>query len=306
MGRIGSELSCADNKAIRTMLRTKQVSIENQYLSVTILPEFGGKITSIRRKDLNYEYLWYCPEMLKRNCQVYDDCFSGGIDEIIPNDLPETICNIDFPDHGILWSTSLNYSIDANRVILEGNLTQANLYYKKEISLSDKSPQIKMRYKIENLLEKDFPFIWRIHAAIRAEPGDIFNCSAQKAVCIDPVWSRHYTKEPFGWPSDQMYRANILPEADGTTEFLFLYELYDGKAKIQKACGRTFSCLFDIKTFPYVCYFASYGGFKGKYFAVLEPATTKGLTVNEAQKDTACSILKGGNTIWTDIVLSCE
>lgn len=81
-----------------------------------MLPGFGGKITSIYHKDAKYEYLWYSPEMLQRDCSVYDECFSGGIDEIFPNDLPETLCGIDFPDHGILWSSALEYLLETDAV----------------------------------------------------------------------------------------------------------------------------------------------------------------------------------------------
>jgi hypothetical protein len=35
----------------------------------------------------------------------YDSNFYGGIDELIPNDIPENIDGIDDPDHGELWTT---------------------------------------------------------------------------------------------------------------------------------------------------------------------------------------------------------
>lgn len=285
---------------------TCQISAENQYLQMAMLPEFGGKITSIYRKDVKYEYLWYFPEMLRRNCSGYDECFSGGIDEVFPNDPPETICGIDFPDHGLLWSTALDYSLETDAVVLTGSWLQGMMRYKKKIMLADDLPHIKIEYKIENLLGHDLPFLWKMHAAVKAEPGDCITCPAAKAECMDVVWSRFYSKAPFDWPYHPAYRADRMPAADGTTEFLLLYKLQEGKLEISRASGRKFAYLFDRAVFPYVCYFASYGGFKGNYFAVAEPATARGSTVNEAHQHTACLVLKPGEVIETSMIIKCE
>jgi hypothetical protein len=139
--------------------RTLQIGIENQYLQMTMLPEFGGKITGIFNKDAKYEYLWYSPEMLRQNCPVFDECFSGGIDEIFPNDPPETMCGIDFPDHGVIWSSELDYSFETDAVVLTGSLLQSKLRYLKKIMLADDLPHIKIQYEIENLFGYDFPFL---------------------------------------------------------------------------------------------------------------------------------------------------
>jgi hypothetical protein len=58
---------------------------------------------------------------------------------------------------------------------------------------------------------------------------------------------------------------------------------------------------FDRQVFPYVCYFASYGGLDGHYTAVLEPCTAMPVPVNEAARLNQCSVLEPGRRVETRV-----
>ena len=58
---------------------------------------------------------------------------------------------------------------------------------------------------------------------------------------------------------------------------------------------------FDVHIFPYVCYFASYGGFDGHYFAILDPCTAMPVSVNEAIRLGQCSWLDPGQRMETTV-----
>ncbi len=84
-------------------------TIESDHLKVSIAPALGGKIISIFNKHFQKEFLWTnktLPLATNARGADYDPNFWGGIDELIPNDLPETIDSIPYPDHGELWTTA--------------------------------------------------------------------------------------------------------------------------------------------------------------------------------------------------------
>ena len=83
------------------------IRLENDLLSLEILPEIGGKISSLFDKSSKREWLWTHPS-LQRRPPVYGESYvenldSGGWDEIFPSVSP---CRLEdgtrIPDHGDL------------------------------------------------------------------------------------------------------------------------------------------------------------------------------------------------------------
>lgn len=82
------------------------LTIKKDHLELSIAPALGGKIFSIFTRHRQKEFLWTNKNLsLKINSKGvdYDSNFPGGIDELIPNDSPETIDSISYPDHGEFW-----------------------------------------------------------------------------------------------------------------------------------------------------------------------------------------------------------
>src|SRR5690606_35547401 len=79
------------------------ITIESDQLRVEVIPALGGKISSVFNKQHSKEFLWNNVGLELRENQPgddYDSSFLGGIDELLPNDLPEQIDGIAYPDHG--------------------------------------------------------------------------------------------------------------------------------------------------------------------------------------------------------------
>ena len=83
------------------------VTLENRYLRVLVLPEVGAKIWQITYKPSDADLLWNNsrnhPTRLALNSR-YDDVWSGGWDELFPNDEVAIIGGEAYPDHGELWT----------------------------------------------------------------------------------------------------------------------------------------------------------------------------------------------------------
>lgn len=297
-------------------LRLDQVRIlrlENPHLRVDLSPETGGRVTSIYHKILGREFLWRNARLAlarTRPGDPYDPSFYGGIDEIIPGDLPERIGELDCPDHGELWTLPLEYEMEDEAFVLRGRLPRWGLRYQKRVSLRPEAPWIDLDYRIENDSGERRVFLWKLHAAVAIEPGGSLACPARRAVVADPQWSRWKSQAPFAWPFIQGQRADLIPPPDGTTDFLFLYDLQAGQVSCRTpaapgACSPAQSYVlalyFDRQVFPYVCYFASYGGLDGHYTAVLEPCTAMPVSVNEAARLGQCSVLEAGQRLETRV-----
>src|SRR5882724_9502773 len=119
--------------------------LENDHLALSIAPSLGGKIISLFNKNLQKEFLWTNKKLslkINNSGDDYDSNFIGGIDELIPNDIPETIDGILYPDHGELWTTRLNHEIIGNKIKLTGRLELSGLGYSKTVYLGQDSPFI--------------------------------------------------------------------------------------------------------------------------------------------------------------------
>ncbi len=284
---------------------TPLVRLENDLLRLDIAPGIGGRGVSLIHRPTDYEFLW-CNQALKLEAldpfSEYDPNFYGGIDELLPNDIPEMVNGVNSPDHGELWTTTFDYRVDGDALVLAGGFPIIGLTYERRIALRDGEPIVELGYRITNPTAERKVFLWKLHAALNIEPGDRIVCPAGKAVVPDLEWSRWHTLEPFNWPDIEGQRADVVPEPDNTVDFLHLYELRDGRIAWQsRAKGLTFEYRFDTTVFPYAWYFASYGGFDGHVMAILEPCTTMPLSVGEAAALGQCSVLESGQELATQV-----
>ncbi len=225
------------------------------------------------------------------------------MDELIPTDIPETINGIDCPDHGELWTLALEAEPGADKdgdwLNLSGRLPLFGLDYRRSMRLDNN--HLICEYRITNNAETERKFLWKLHAAMAVQPGDRIVCPAACAQVADPDWSRCKSIKPFAWPDADGLDMSVVPQPDGSTEFLYLFELSTGHMGLKAQDGARLDCFFDEQVFPCCWYFASHGGLDGAYTAVLEPCTTMPISVNQAAQEGFCSQLQPGESINTTV-----
>ncbi len=281
------------------------ISGENDYLKFGIAPSAGGKVVSIFNKQLQKEFLWTQESLSLRHLAPgveYDSHFYGGMDELLPNDIPENIDGIDYPDHGELWTTPLEPVVSEEYVSVFSKLNLSGLYYKKNIRLDNSAPIMHLDYLIRNESDSVKKFLWKLHPALRIEAGDELISSAQWARVVDPGYSRFKNLENFQWPWIEGTNASVVPENGREVDFFFLWEARMPEMNFVSGKGKyLFSIQYDQNIFPYQWYFASYGGFLNHYTAIPEPCSCMPLSVNEAAKLGQCSILMPGERMVTTV-----
>ena len=281
------------------------IRIESDWLTAEIVPDLGGKISRLYNKRLNHEFLWRNQALKLRHLvpgSEYDPNFYGGIDELLPNDIPEILDGVEYPDHGELWTSRLQQELEKDKISLHGKLQLSGISYRKTISLRDDAAFMHMDYKIKNESGEKRHFLWKLHAALAMEPGDRLITSARRGKVVDPAYSRFRTTEEFQWPSIESRDASVVPSDHNTMDFFYLYEIPEPEMQMISRNGKyLFSYRYDGDIFPYQWYFASYGGFLNHYTAILEPATGMPLSVNEAIALKQCMVLAPGEEIKTRV-----
>jgi hypothetical protein len=281
--------------------------LDSDWLRVEVAPRVGGRVVSLIDKAGGHEFLWrnraLALERLPAGSE-YDPNFYGGIDELLPNDLPETIAGVACPDHGELWTMALDWQREGGRLTLRGTLPRFGLRYERTMTLCPDRPALDFTYRLSNPTSQPRAFLWKLHAALNVAPGDVIACPARQAQVVDLAWSRYHTRAPFPWPRIEDQDAHVVPPPDGTADFFYLFDLAAGRMAWQRpASGLAFTYHFDLKVFPYAWLFASYGGFNGHYTVILEPCTAMPLSVNEAAARNQCSTLQPGATLETRVSL---
>lgn len=281
------------------------VRMESNWLRADIAPGVGGRIISLMEMASGYEFLWRNPKLPLRPLPTgseYDPNFYGGIDELLPNDIPEMINGVSCPDHGELWTTPLEWIGEDQKLKLKGTLPQFGLRYEREMSLRTDCPCLDLKYRISNLTSQPRQFLWKLHAALAVQAGDTIDCPARKAQVVDLAWSRYHSLEPFDWPRIEGQEANRVPPPGGSVDFFYLFDLAHGEMGWRRPSqGLRFACQFDRRVFPYAWMFASYGGFNGHYTVILEPCTAMPISVNEAAAEKQCSFLQPGGALETQV-----
>ena len=280
---------------------------ENDHIKFVIAPATGGKILSVYNKLLQKEFLWSNKNLLFETHQSgadYDINFWGGIDELIPNDIRENIDGNEYPDHGELWTTPLEYDLSHDKISVFGKLKLSELYYKKTVSLKANSPEIILEYTIRNESNATRHFMWKLHAALAIREGDKMVSSARKAKVVYPELSKYKDFNEFHWPLIDDCDASLVPPNNNTLDFFYLYDIPRSEMQLISGKGNhLFSYNYDKKVFPFQWYFASYGKFLNHYTAILEPSTSLPVSVNEAKAIGQCTVLESDQEINTMVTI---
>jgi hypothetical protein len=252
-----------------------------------------------------HEFLWLNPKLaLKRMPpgSEYDPNFYGGIDELLPNDLAEQWDDLHGLDHGELWTSELAWSAQEDRLVLSGLLPGCGLFYERHMALSEDCPRLECTYRITNRSRQRRRFLWKLHAALAVQEGDVVDCPARFGQVVDPAWSRFKSTAPFPWPMIDGRQAHVVPACNGTVDFFYLFDLREGQAAWRRpGTDLVFAYRFDQRVFPYCWLFASYGGFDGHYTVILEPCTAMPLSVRDAAGLHQCSVLEPEEVLETRV-----
>lgn len=255
-------------------------------VSLTLLPEKGGDIVSLRQEKTDTEYLWTTH-------------YAGGWQECFPiGGPPINYRGAAIGQHGevrnLAWKVvEKNVSENEVFVVLSVRTGKTPFLVVKKITLRRGTGLFEFEESVSNEGEEDLPIIWGQHPALG---GNFLSGDCKIDAPAKKIWSYvlpenattgQFEQNIFGtWPYLQNKKgalvdvSEISPPTAHTADMLFIGEFEEGWFAItnrEQKVGLAF--LFDHKLFPVVWYWQMFGGGTGypwygrAYTCALEPFT---------------------------------
>jgi galactose mutarotase-like enzyme len=158
----------------------ENVLIKAGACSVTLLPHFGGKISSIRINDLELLQAPLGSLAPRTRTMPFDMSDASGWDECLPSVAACTVetasVRASIPDHGDLWRVAWEYtSSDRDpSVTLKGQCFSLPLTLERTIHLAEIPDgwRLRLEYELTNTSKSAVPWSWAAHPLFTVEAGD--------------------------------------------------------------------------------------------------------------------------------------
>jgi galactose mutarotase-like enzyme len=247
-------------------------TLANDAISLSIAPEPGGRIVSLKDRVTRREWLdGWSPAGKRRIWHPTDPTNfetgpGAGIDECLPTVLPCKVGRKSLPDHGELWNQSPEFEIDTKGgIFCRWNLKSLPLAFERRISLGKN--EVRFDYQLENRADAPTPFLWAWHPLFTWKRGDQIRTTVTS--CLSPGGT-----ETLPWPEAQpgndLSRAHFAKGATPAAK-VFLGPLSKGRAEIHAASGARLTLAWPSELFPYAGIWITRGFWKGLHHWAIEP-----------------------------------
>lgn len=213
------------------------LTLENAFFHLDLLPEIGGKISSLRSKKSGREWLWLNPH-LPITPPVYGASYtahmdSGGWDEIFPSVSPDEIDHFSIPDHGDLVGLPWHV-IDQqpHRIHTRVNTRFAATTFDRTLELVGDTLEI--RYALTSEDPRSIPYLWCAHPLIALEPG--MRIHIPKGTPMLARGGVNVSNEPhFHWPHfPGIPNIDIIPDPNQPHFEPFALKMFTAANEIQQ------------------------------------------------------------------------
>lgn len=280
-----------------------EYTLANNNFAISVRPDLGGRIDQIRDLKTGKEWLWHPGWYDGRTRRLelgasFDEHWSGGWDEVFPNDATCTFQGRDLRDHGELWSQQWDVVTHSRSMaVLTYRCRTVPVAAEKSIFLKDDG--LSIRYLLQNLSAESLPFLFKLHPALAIEPGDEILLPPCTIEPVDTGFSTiigraERTIFPAAYDTNgKEIQVNMVPGPDaGKQDFFYATSLSEGWCALRNnRTGNALTMTFDRNHIPYVWVFQSYGQWKSHYVLILEPCTNVPYDLNTALTNTTCAVL---------------
>lgn len=162
----------------------ESIRVHTGLIELTLMPELGGKISSLCDTRTNREWLWRHPRFIYKSVphgsSYTAQSDTGGWDECFPS-----VAQCEYPsapwqgaaiqDHGELWSQTAEFDLseDEGKATLRTRWQGVVLPYTftRMITMSENSSRLRVDYEVENKSDQLINYVWCIHPLLAIEPG---------------------------------------------------------------------------------------------------------------------------------------
>ena len=303
-----------------TVHELRAILVENRFLRLVVLPEAGGKVWQITYKPLDEPLLWnhsHVPPARHRTGASYDDVWSGGWDELFPNDEAGEILGHCLPDHGELWTGNWQAESfdgrDGSGVRLRFTTPISRFLVEKTVQLRPESPTFEIRYRLGGLGFERFPFLFKLHPAFVVTASHRIDFPPMTVV-REPAFPGTLGAAPlsFPWPyahvgGDVLDLRQVPDVSSRAVHFFYGTEVSAGWCAVTNRANRLACALrFDREVFSSCGLFATHGGWRGLNVAVPEPATGYPFQLQSLIQEGRARWLDAGESLSTTVLFTAQ
>ncbi|HUH64708.1 MAG TPA: hypothetical protein VLZ50_17000 [Terracidiphilus sp.] len=294
--------------------------LENSVLRVVVLPEAGARIWQITYKPHRADLLWNNPQVAPARQPLYagyDDSWSGGWDDLFPNDEAGTVLDHALPDHGELWTANWDAEPfeheEATGISLECVTPITRFAVEKALTLRRDSRVLEIQYRLTNRGDSVIPFLFKLHPAFAVSPDHRIDFPAMTVVReLDFPGTLDGAPPSFIWPYAPLEVRPLdlrqVPDVSSrAVHFFYGTELAGGWCGVTDRRRRLAAGLrFDPEIFSSCWLFATHGGWRDLNVAVLEPATGYPFKMQSMIENGSAKQLAPGETLETSVLFSVQ
>jgi len=286
--------------------QSKAIKMENECISIVILPEIGSKIASIYSKEKDFEFLFQNKDNSYKKAEFdsnFEDYDCSGFDDCFPNiDRSKLFINnqlYTYPDHGEIWSANFDYKLKSDSLVLDYKSKYFKYHYRKIITITEN--KIIIDYKIKNNLKTAFPAIWTMHCLLKYSKEIELNFPKEMTKIVNVQQSKYLGEKnkehSFPITADMFGQQYRLDKVNNRKEILSEKYYNDDKLNYGKVSAfypeqkSEFIIKFDSEKFPYLGFWLTEGSFKGDYNFAFEPTDGYYDSINLALKNKKVNII---------------
>lgn len=279
----------------------KTLSLENDLLKVQILPEFGGKIVSLRSVRTGEEFLLPPINGYARVSSLAEFSASdgGGFDECLPSVAAcESIAGESpIPDHGDLWQIPWHVDSAEGTIVLHAESTSRPLRLTRRATLEDAT--LVLEYDLFNFSDTPTIWLWSAHPLLRVTAGDrIVLPDGIEDVAVEYSAGGFFARgASIPWPiamslSGITTDLSTVSETDGKTAHKLFARLGGSGwgALYRREFGQGLVVKFDPNALPFLGMWICSGAWPSfgearQYTVALEPTTSDGDSLESAMRN---------------------
>ena len=293
------------------------VILENEKIRTVIMPQMGGRVLSLIYKPTETEFAYRSENVPIKKINEELENVSGFFD-CIPTTDPCTVNGKELPLGGEVsskpWKVlKTTKTRNATAIKMEVRCKIYPILIRKQITLTRNKPILDLEYEVQNLSNAKLDYHYSSHDTIQVTPFHRLVLPREVTKLKLGYTSRLGNMgDEIAWPETVDVKgkrvdiSKISGPGEGTMENLYTDKLKERWcASINEAKQEAIGVSWSGEALPYLLICTNNGGWRGYYFAVLEPVTGRpdNLEVAINQWKNCASLKPQEKTRWNQKII---
>jgi hypothetical protein len=296
----------------------RSITLDNEWLRVSILPEIGGKIYDLISKPTGRNFLWHNPRVLPQPYPVEAamvDFWCGGWDDIFPTCESCEFQGLQYPALGELHK--VQFGVDDLCVDGADGVARLSAFthispVKAEKTITVRGPVVHVRSEITNLGPLPLDFIWGTHPAFQPSRQMILRLPAKTGIVAHSSGPNFGEKgQRYAWPNLNTTAGTVVDmsrvygmDAKGFCGH-YATDLAEGWYALEDPeTGEGVVVKFPVDLCPYIWMWLGYGGWRGHWVLIIEPYTSYPVRLSHAVEVNTHRRIASQETFTVDVAVS--